>query len=328
MIAPDMSPPDKPKLTPGRLFYLGFHRPLEIVHRTFADGGPFAQRETARHQERMLAAAARIKLPPPANNAKPLEVHFLTGARFWFQTVFCAASLAHHSGERLACHMHDDGSIDAPLAGHLRDTLGTDTVIHSQAEVASRLDELMPESRFPHLRERHRNYPNIRKLIDPHLGSSGWKCVLDSDMLFFRRPAFLSDWMRTPSKPCHMVDCGTSYGYPVGQLSDLCGAHVSERVNVGICGLNSSALDWEMIEHWCARLHETHGTSYYLEQAIVAMLVAGGDNSVAPASDYVCLPSRSEVEAPSAVMHHYVAGAKRWYFRNGWRNCGVAPAGS
>ncbi|HUG10848.1 MAG TPA: glycosyl transferase family 2 [Opitutaceae bacterium] len=317
---------DKPALTPGRMVYLGLHRPLEVIKRTFADGGPLAQRETARWQERMIAAAGTITIPQAPAGAPKFAVHFLTGTRFWYQTVFCAASIARHGGIRLACHIHDDGSLDDALTARLTTALGPDTVIHTHAESVARLDVLLPESRFPQLRERHRNYPNIRKLIDPHLGSTGWKCVLDSDMLFFRRPTVLLNWLRAPDRPSHMVDCETSYGYPITLLSKLCGASVEERVNVGICGLDSASLDWERLEHWCARLHAVHGTSYFLEQALVAMLVAGRPCEVAPAADYVCLPARGEVEAPAAVMHHYVAGSKRWYFRHGWRNCGVAPA--
>ena len=317
---------DKPALTPGRIVYLGIHRPLEVIRRTFADGGPLAQRETARWQERMIAAAGAITIPPAPASAPAFAVHFLTGARFWYQTVFCAASLAHHGGIRLACHIHDDGSLDDALAARLRAALGPDTVIHTHGESIARLDALLPASRFPQLRERHRNYPNIRKLIDPHLGSTGWKCVLDSDLLFFRRPAVLLNWLGAPDRPCHMIDCETSYGYPIPLLSELCGATVAERVNVGICGLDSESLDWERLESWCGRLHANRGTSYFLEQALVAMLVAGRSCAVAPEADYICLPARGEVEAPAAVMHHYVAGSKRWYFRHGWRNCGVAPA--
>jgi len=317
---------NKPPLTPGRLVYLGLHRPIEILRRTFADGGPLAQRETARWQQRMIVAANSVSIPRAPAGAPKFSVHFLTGARFWYQTVFCAASLARHGSVRLACHIHDDGSLDDALAARLCAALGPDTVIHPHAESVARLDVLLPESRFPQLRERHRNYPNIRKLIDPHLGSTGWKCVLDSDMLFFRRPVVLLNWLRAPDRPLHMVDCETSYGYPLDVLSALCGARVEERVNVGMCGLDSASLDWERIEGWCARLHAAHGTSYYLEQAIVAMLVAGRVCEVAPEADYICLPARGEVEAPVAAMHHYVAGSKRWYFRHGWRNCGVASA--
>ena len=53
---------------------------------------------------------------------------------------------------------------------------------------------------------------------------------------------------------------------------------------------------------------------------LVAMLAARRPCAVAPAADYLTLPSREEVAAPRAVMHHYVADAKRWYFRTGWRH--------
>jgi len=61
--------------------------------------------------------------------------------------------------------------------------------------------------------------------------------------------------------------------------------------------------------------------SYYLEQALVAMLAARQPCAVAPEPDYLTKPSRTEVQAPRAVMHHYVADSKRWYFRYGWRLC-------
>ena len=170
------------------------------------------------------------------------------------------------------------------------------------------------------LRERWLNYPNLRKLIDPHLASTGWKLVIDSDLLFFRPPTLLLEWLDSPSQPLHAVDCETSYGYNRATLNQLAGAPLAELVNVGLCGLNSSELDWEKIEHWCAELIRSEGTHYYLEQALVAMLVAGRNCTVAPAADYVTQPNASEAIACQAVMHHYVANSKRWYFQTNWRH--------
>ncbi|HXA13545.1 MAG TPA: glycosyl transferase family 2, partial [Opitutaceae bacterium] len=169
------------------------------------------------------------------------------------------------------------------------------------------------------LRERRAHYPNLRKLTDVHAGASGWRLVLDSDMLFFRRPDFILDWLASPTRPLHMVDVQDSYGYSRSLLESLAGAPLPPRVNVGLCGLRSDALDWEKIESWCRRLIEAEGTSYYLEQALVAMLLAGHDCAVAPAEDYLLLPSEDECRTPRAVMHHYVAQSKRGYFRHAWR---------
>jgi hypothetical protein len=88
---------------------------------------------------------------------------------------------------------------------------------------------------------------------------------------------------------------------------------------VGITGLASDSLDWDRLESWCRELTAAEGTSYYLEQALIAMLVAGQPSAVAPAADYIVLPDEAECRNPRAVLHHYVAGSKRWYFRETWR---------
>ena len=66
--------------------------------------------------------------------------------------------------------------------------------------------------------------------------------------------------------------------------------------------------------------------SYYLEQALVAMLAARSNCAVAPAADYVTWPRPPEATECRAVMHHYVAGSKRWYFQHNWRRTiGIIP---
>ena len=183
----------------------------------------------------------------------------------------------------------------------------------------AKVERSLPVSRFPVLRERWSHYLNLRKIIDVHAGSSGWKLVLDSDMLFFRSPDLLVDWLQGPTMPLHAVDCTESYGYSRPLMEKLAGAPVPPLVNVGLCGLRSDLVDWDRIESWCASLIGAEGTSYFLEQAIVAMMVAGQKTAVAPAGEYITRPERAEVEHPSAVMHHYVDTSKRWYFRRGWR---------
>jgi hypothetical protein len=102
-------------------------------------------------------------------------------------------------------------------------------------------------------------------------------------------------------------------------LAGLAGSTPTERLNVGLCGLQSEKIDWDRLESWCRTLIDRAGTHYYLEQALVALLLAGKDCAIAPAADYVTLPRPPEAQACGAVMHHYVAGSKKWYFRNNWR---------
>lgn len=303
----------------GRLALALWHQPLARLRDSWRNGGPFVERETERQRQEMVAAARELPPLPPRTGAPSVTLHLLTGQRFWYQTAFCLHSLAQQSEMGITAELYDDGSLDEPLRAHLA-RFGPGARIHSAASIRQRLDTFLPEAKFPVLRERWRNYPNIRKLTDPHLGSTGWKLVLDSDLLFFRRPGFLLNWLAGPARPLHAVDCEESYGYSRTLMERLAGSPIPPLVNVGLCGLQSESLNWPEIEAWCAELIGREKTSYYLEQALVAMLVARTQPcAVAPAADYVTKPARAECLAPHAVMHHYVAESKRWYFRHGWR---------
>jgi len=304
-------------MTPGQFLLKFYHQPFGELRDSLRNGGPWQERRTERGRAEMEAAASTLPLLPAAPGA-PLELHLLTGRSFWYQTVFCLWTLGRQALRPLCPVIYDDGTLTedfrAPLARLFPAARFVD-----RAETVRRLDEFLPADRFPALRERWLNYPNLRKLTDPHLGSTGWKLVLDSDLLFFRRPEFLLHWLDAPDRPLHAVDCETSYGYTRPLMNELAGAPVAELVNVGLTGLNSSELDWEQLEHWCATLIARERTSYYLEQALIAMWVAGRTCAIAPATDYVTRPLVPEAHACGAVMHHYVAESKRWYFQENWR---------
>ena len=312
-------PPILRQLGLGKLALGLWHRPLGRLRDSWRNGGPLAERETERQRRQMLAAASTLP-PLPARPGSPrVTLHLLTGRRFWYQTAFCLHTFAQQSDRGVDAELYDDGTLDDALGLQLR-RLGPGIQLHAADHIRERLETLLPERKFPVLRERWRNYPNIRKLTDPHLGSTGWKLVLDSDLLFFRRPGFLLDWLAAPDRPLHAVDCEESYGYSRSLLERLAGAPLPPLVNVGLCGLRSESLDWAEIEAWCGELITREKTSYYLEQALVAMLAARLQPcAIAPAEDYVTKPDRANGSKPRPVMHHYVAESKRRYFRHDWR---------
>jgi len=308
----------------GRLWWRLYHQPLGRFADMVRQGGPIAMRATERERRSMERAAARLPaLPLPGPDAP--QLHMLTGRRFWYQTAFCLHSFARAAGTPVVAHLYDDGTLDAEVRGYLS-VLGAALRVHPQAETMERLEQHLPAARFPVLRERWRNYPHIRKLIDIHAGLAGYKLVIDSDLLFFRRPDVLLEWLSRPAGMLHAVDCTECYGYSRALMERITGRPVPALVNVGLTGLDGGRLDWQQLEAWCRELIERERTSYYLEQALVAMLASFEPRpTVAPAHDYITMPSRRQVEAPDGVMHHYVAESKRWYFRHGWRHVVAAP---
>lgn len=308
---------DSPPSFLGRALLHLYHMPVGRMRDSLRAGGPWQQRRTEQGRAAMLAAARQLP-PLPAAAGAPLTLHLLTGKNFWYQTSFCLWTLGRHTGRPLAPVIYDDGSLTPELCDELRRVAPAARFV-SQAETIARLDAHLPATRFPTLRERWVNYPNIRKLTDPHAGTNGWKLVIDSDLLFFRRPQFLLDWLDAPDRPLHAVDCETSYGYSRPLLDELAGRPLADLVNVGLTGFNGGELDWERLEHWCRTLIARERTNYYLEQALIAMLVAGRSCAIAPAADYVTMPALPEARDCRAVMHHYVAASKRWYFQYNWQ---------
>ena len=306
-------------ITPGKLLLSLYYQPVGRLRRSIANGGPIAEWKTERQRREMEASAKRLPVLPEFPGSQPVSLHLMTGRQFWYQSAFCLHSFARSAQRTVRAVLYDDGSLDPELTDRLAG-LGPGVRIIKSEELRARLDQYLPAERFPAIRERWLHYPNIRKLTDVHLGAAGWKLVLDSDLLFFRTPEFLLDWLSAPAKPLHAVDCSESYGYSRALMERLAGAPIPALVNVGLCGLRSDEIDWDELEAWCTGLIRNERTNYYLEQALVAMIAARrGPCAVAPASDYMTMPGISEVLAPRAVMHHYVASSKRWYFRYGWR---------
>jgi len=307
----------KSALTPGRLVYLAYHRPLASLARSWREGGPWQQWLDARGRRAMVAAARELPpLPAPPTTAP--EVFLLTGQRFWYQTAFCLHSLARHAGP-LRPVLIDDGTFDDTLAAEAQ-RIFPGARVERTADIERRLDAALPAAQFPTLRSQRLTYIHLRKLTDVHAGLRGWRLVLDSDMLFFRAPTALRAWLAAPDRPIHMLDVQDAYGYPAATLAELAGRPVPSLVNVGVCGFRSDSVDWVKLESWAARLLARHGTSYYLEQALVALLLADAEPLVLPTTDYRLMPDIAECLHPTAALHHYVDLSKRGYFRHAWRH--------
>lgn len=231
---------------------------------------------------------------------------------------FALVSLQRHIDCLLQVHFYDDGTLRAEQREKL-ETLVAKVTFHNRAGIDARIEQYLPEEKFPFIRERLRNYPNLKKLTDPHVGSTGPKLVMDADVLFFGRPVELLRWIDDPKDILCATDVIESYGYSCSLMEKLAGARIPERINVGITGLQSEALDWEKIERWCRELITRERTNYYLEQALVAMHCATRPFTQLGLARYITGPSDEQVLVGAGVMQHYVDLSKKEYFRSAWR---------
>lgn len=300
----------------GRLVYRIWYAPKGAIEQRNRHGW-INTWLSARGAAQMVRAVH--SLPPLARpNETAPEIYFLSGKRFSHQTIFCAYSLAAFRSGGIRFVILDDGSLSSDERQAFETILQGCRIV-GRDEIEARLDAHLPREKYPTLRARREVYPHLRKLVDVHAGLVGWKLVLDSDMLFHHRPDRLLAWIENPIAPIHMRDITSAYGYSDALLHELAGISVPQNVNVGVCGLSSGSIDWDLLEHWCRMLMTREGSHYLQEQALVALMLAHGPRVELPASEGLVCPARQEVVAPTIALHHYVAESKAWYFRFAWR---------
>jgi hypothetical protein len=282
------------------------------------EGGPLEQRRTEAGRLEMVRAAGALSqmVRPPGRGC---SVSFLSGEKYWYQTLFCIWSLQLNSDVGIDPVIYDDGTFTVPTLEAIASVVPWTRFV-LRDEIARLLDEHLPVSRFPSLRARRLEYPHIRKLTDVHVGKDDWTMVMDSDILFFRRPSALLEWFVKPERPCHLVDVESSYGYSDALMIELAGCRPPELVNVGICALDSSEIDWDHLEYCCRTTISREGRKYLQEQGLTAILLSGSSCLRLPADEYQVRPDLPEGRDPQAVLHHYVAESKRSYFQYGWRH--------
>jgi len=260
--------------------------------------------------------ARRLPVAPKRGPSDPLPVYFMTGREHWAMTAFCAYSLLRSSESDIQLIIMDDGSLSSPARIELQRIL-PGAMFLAPDECSERVAIHLARSRFPALHAMRDELPLMRKLMDLHAGSSGWKLFLDSDILFFRDPQWMTAWLEQPQQPVYMRDYQNSYGYSAALLEELIGGPMPPMVNTGLCGLHSNKIDWEQLEHWATRLLAKEGVNHFSEQCLTAMLMHKTGGVGAP-RDYLVWPSEAEAKHPSAVMHHYVAESRTWYHILGW----------
>lgn len=274
---------------------------------------------------KMMAARRRmeqasLKLPPVISASDGLPIYFLTGKNYLYQTLFCIYSLILVANVEFRFILVDDGSFNEELIARIKKQLpGADIV--TKENIAQNLRKVIPAEQYPCLHHKRSVYPHIKKLTDIHsLPHDGWKLVLDSDMLFWNTPVELIDWLKNPTTPIHMIDCEESYGYSMSLMEDISGKSIQPLINVGVIGLNSNDISWYDVENWIKALEAKEGTSYYLEQALTAMLIRNRCSTVLEASNYIVNPNTNAIKNQQGILHHYVDISKDGYYKTSWEN--------
>ncbi|MCQ6957287.1 hypothetical protein [Mucilaginibacter aquariorum] len=286
--------------------------------RTFGRFGGYINYRKMMHGRKLMEKRS-VELPPVISKSDGLPVYFLTGKNYLYQTLYCIQSLSVTTATPFKFILVDDGSMNDALMERIHRQLPGAEII-TQSRIGRNLQKSLPADLYPCLHYKRKVYPHIKKLTDIHTIPGGtWKLVLDSDMLFWNKPDELIQWLTKPEQPLHMIDCSDAYGYSKKLMEELSGSKISPLINVGAIGLNSQTINWAELETWVKTLEAREGTTYYLEQALSAMLIGNSSRTVLPAEKYIVNPDNASIDYNRGVLHHYVDLSKEGYFKTSWK---------
>lgn len=280
-------------------------------------GGLLSYRRMLKGKQEMIKAS--YQLPAVNSEKNGYNIYFLTGKNYLYQTLFCALSLTKVSKEAFQFILIDDGSFDRSLLNRVNRQMPGAKVILSK-EIEENLNQQLPKKDFPYLHHKRTIYPHIKKLTDIHTADNNpYKLVLDSDMLFWNEPTEMLNWLKNSNGCLYMLDTVESYGYDKKLMKDLCGFEIPDLMNVGCFGSNTTKIIWKNLEHWSEELEKAEGASYFLEQALSAMLIANEHKNILNKTEYIVNPNEGTIDLSKAKLHHYVDLSKQYYFNSAWK---------
>ncbi len=265
------------------------------------------RQEAIRFCEKHFAAGAVARRRALPHHGQPVSLHMVLSRSGLLMGQLTLRSLEFHSGHTWAPVLHDDGSLtDADVAE--LETNFPDARVIRRSEADAALGESL--AGYPLCRENRLKHPWFLKVFDTrHFAPDDRYIVIDSDIVFFRRPGFVLDWMCSrPDTFWFMEDTKEKYSSDRAGLESAMGFPIWERVNSGLDLMVRPAVDLALAETFLARCAPLAREFHFLEQTFFAVAgSAWGKGGKLPPEYEI---SWTNFRRPNAVCRHYVGPFK------------------
>ena len=288
-------------MTPGRLWYL--------IQRDWQRGLAAAWHDRV-VSRRILEWKNPHTAPPPDD----LPVHVLSGKDDWLLACWMLASWFHTTARNWPVIIHDDGHIPPEAAAAFARIAPGHRRISAQEADRAVLDAL---AAHPACRDYRQAHPLARKIFDvPALTPGERFIILDSDVLFFRKPEFILRWCAEAGDECWFnQDVKEAFPIPLSEVRDALGIDVWPRVNSGLCLLNRSAINLDLCERALRETTLLAGHIWLVEQSLFAICASARNRGgLLPPEYEVSLEKKAR---PDAVARHYVGAVRQRFYGDG-----------
>jgi hypothetical protein len=288
-------------MTPGRLWYLAQRDWQRGLAATWHD------RVTSR---RILAWNNPRTAEPPDE----IPVHILSGKDDWLLACWMLASWFHTTERNWRVILHDDGHLPAEAASAFEKIAPCIRRISAHEADNAVLAALAGHTAC---RDYRRAHPLARKIFDvPALTPGERFIILDSDVLFFRKPESILRWCAYGGDECWFnEDVKEAFPIPLTEVQATLGITVWPRVNSGLCLLNRSTIDLDLCEKALRETSLLKGHIWLVEQSLFAICASARNRGgLLPREYEVSLEKKAR---PDAVARHYVGAVRQRFYGDG-----------
>lgn len=216
-------------------------------------------------------------------------------------------SLEFHSGRTWAPVFHEDGTLkDEDVAVLKRHFPDARVILRKEADAA--LDKVLEP--YPACREARGKHSWFLKNFDTwHFAPHDRYVVIDSDIVFFRRPDLLMQWIASRADTVHvMKDTSEKYARPREEIESLMGFPLWRKVNSGLDLMPRAAFALDLAEKFLSNCGPGARHFQFLEQTFFAVTgSAWGRGGVLPPEYEI---SWSNFRRRGSVCRHYVGPFK------------------
>jgi hypothetical protein len=251
-------------------------------------------------------AAARCRDWPEDRSG--VSLHMVVGHSMLPMGLVALRSWEFHTKRRWRIFIHEDGTFSSgdrlSLMKHFPDAQIIDRAV-ADPEVQ---ESLRP---YPSCRENRMKHNWFLKVFDTRHYAPGERyIILDSDIVFFRRPARVLDWVDGASDAMWiMEDDREKYSHPRAEIEQAMQLRMVQRGNSGLDLLNKGAADLGLADRFLSECGARASQYEFLEQTIFAVWAsAWGRGGLLPRDEYEI--TWNNFRGPRAVCRHYIGPAK------------------
>ncbi|MEZ5326114.1 MAG: hypothetical protein R3F19_13770 [Verrucomicrobiales bacterium] len=270
------------------------------------------------HFTSTLILDRRISVPKAHADDTSPPVHVLAGEEQWLMAAWMLTSFLHFTDRPWNIFVHDDGTLSENARAELIRLFDGITIVpRSDADVVMK-DTLGMYPRCAAYRDAH---PLGIKCFDiPHMAKGERFLLLDSDVLFFKRPDQILAWAEDEND--HSTWFNQDPQEPSSLSLDQCqsdlGFSLWPRVNSGLCLLHKDSIRLTNFEQWLELAAIKNGIAWRTEQTLLALGASRtGKGGLLPEGYEVSL---GKTRKPDAIARHYVGAVRSRFYAEGVRD--------